>query len=149
MNVKILPSEVYTSERRQDILDKYRYYQDLKYKGMQDLAGKIDRIKQIKYTDAKGQDKTIDGNKLYRIVSDDGWYDVKDDIIYAGYAGNPLDIVGNSSSKEGVFMPDDPADEVINQYIRSKSLPRELVNDLYNIYQEYAGISLRPQAEKN
>ena len=144
-----LPSEVYTSERRQDILDKYRYYQDLKYKGMQDLAGKIDRIKQIKYTDAKGQDKTIDGNKLYRIVSDDGWYDVKDDIIYAGYAGNPLDIVGNSSSKEGVFMPDDPADEVINQYIRSKSLPRELVNDLYNIYQEYAGISLRPQAEKN
>ena len=141
-----LPSEVYTSERRQDILDKYRYYQDLKYKGMQDLAGKIDRIKQIKYTDAKGQDKTIDGNKLYRIVSDDGWYDVKDDIIYAGYAGNPLDIVGNSSSKEGVFMPDDPADEVINQYIRSKSLPRELVNDLYNIYQEYAGISLRPQA---
>ena len=39
-----LPSEVYTSERRQDILDKYRYYQDLKYKGMQDLAGKIDRI---------------------------------------------------------------------------------------------------------
>ena len=31
---------------------------------MQDLAGKIDRIKQIKYTDAKGQDKTIDGEKL-------------------------------------------------------------------------------------
>ena len=144
-----LPRQVYSPDRRQDILDRYRYYQDLKYKGMQDLAGKIDRIKQIKYTDAKGQDKTIDGNKLYRIVSDDGWYDVKDDIIYAGYAGNPLDIVGNSSSKEGVFMPDDPADEVINQYIRSKSLPRELVNDLYNIYQEYAGISLRPQAEKN
>ena len=144
-----LPSEVYTPERRQDILDRYRYYQDLKYKGMQDLAGKIDRIKQIKYTDAKGQDKTIDGNKLYRIVSDDGWYDVKDDIIYAGYAGDPLDIVGNGASKEGVFMPDDPADEVINQYIRSKSLPTELVNDLYAIYQEYAGISLRPQAEKN
>jgi len=144
-----LPSEVYSPERRQDILDKYRYYQDLKYKGMQDLAGKIDRIKQIKYTDAKGQDKTIDGTKLYRIVSADGWYDVKDDIIYAGYAGKPLDIVNEGANKEGVFMPDDPADEVINQYIRSKSLPRELVNDLYNIYQEYAGISLRPQAEKN
>jgi len=144
-----LPRQVYTPERRQDILDRYRYYQDLKYKGMQDLAGKIDRIKQIKYTDAKGQDKTIDGEKLYRIVSDDGWYDVKDDIIYAGYAGDPLDIVGNGASKEGVFMPDDPADEVINQYIRSKSLPRELVNDLYAIYQEYAGISLRPQAERN
>jgi len=144
-----LPREVYSPERRQDILDKYRYYQDLKYKGMQDLAGKIDRIKQIKYTDAKGQDKTIDGKKLYRIVSDDGWYDVKDDIIYAGYAGQPLDIVSEGTAKEGVFMPDDPTDEVLNQYIRSKSLPRELVNDLYNIYQEYAGISLRPQAEKN
>ena len=58
---------------------------------MQDLAGKIDRIKQIKYNDSKGEiGKTIDDNKLALIVTDKGWYPFADEIIYANYAGSPI-----------------------------------------------------------
>ena len=141
--LKGLDREVYSPERRQEILDKFRYYQDLKFKGMQDLAGKIDRIKQIKYNDSKGEiGKTIDDNKLALIVTDKGWYPFADEIIYANYAGSPIDLIDNVKSKEGFFMPDNP--DIINLVIKDNALPDSLIKDLHNVRAEYF-IPLRPK----
>ena len=146
-----LPREVYTPERRQEILDRYRYYQDLKYKGMQDLAGKIDRIKQIKYK-PKGEDELvpIDENKLALIITGQGWYPkaFQGDVVYAGFAGDPVDLGKEALSREGVFMPDDVLSQVLKSVARDKAFPEELLNDLGDIQNEYAGLPLRPQAEK-
>ena len=142
--LKGLDREVYSPERRQEILDKFRYYQDLKFKGMQDLAGKIDRIKQIKYNDSKGEiGKTIDDNKLALIVTDKGWYPFADEIIYANYAGSPIDLIDNVKSKEGFFMPDDP--DIINLVIKDNALPASLIEDLQNVRAEY----FKPLRPKN
>ena len=142
--LKGLDREVYSPERRQEILDKFRYYQDLKFEGMQNLAGKIDRIKQIKYNDSKGKiGKTIDDNKLALIVTDKGWYPFADEIIYANYAGSPIDLIDNVKSKEGFFIPDDP--DIINLVIKDNALPASLIKDLQDVRAEY----YRPLRPKN
>ena len=146
-----LPRETYTPERRQEILDRYRYYQDLKYKGMQDLAGKIDRVKQIRYK-PKGQDElvNIDEQRLVKIITGGGWYPkaFQGDVVYAGFAGDPVDLGKGVLSREGLFMPDNVLSQVFKSVARDKAFPKELLNDLGDIQREYAGLSLRPQAEK-
>jgi hypothetical protein len=120
--------QVYTPELGKKIVDEYRKYQQRKFDGMVDLSDKIKLIESMKYFDKSGNERNYGIGRIVMATTDKGFFKAPEEIFYA---------------RQGSFVPDRVFDKTdLRKMLHDKKYPPSLVNDLAQVYKEFAGKKL-------
>jgi hypothetical protein len=126
--VSEIPDQQYTEELGRKIVDEYRKYQQRKFDGMVDLSDKIKLIESMKYFDKSGNEKNYDIGRILTATTDKGFYKAPEEILYA---------------RQGSFVPDRVFGKTdLRKMLHDKKYSPSLVNDLAQVYKEFAGKKL-------
>jgi hypothetical protein len=95
---------------------------------MVDLSDKIKLIESMKYFDKSGNERNYGIGRIVMATTDKGFFKAPEEIFYA---------------RQGSFVPDRVFDKTdLRKMLHDKKYSPSLVNDLAQVYKEFAGKKL-------